>query len=205
MDLATPFLADTPDAARPHPLPRRWHAIPGRRIVKKAILLGFVVGATGVAGLTTEMLRSRPPLVLRPPVVTASPPSPTSADRMDPTSEDNRLVRRLRERANPEDRGAQSPPADSQLVLRAPSPVGPKSVLPPTRADLPPLTLTPTETPEFARRVLAVEPRSTPTPAMRRLDPTAAAGDGWWAEPDSTPGITGCRSPVADCIVSDEQ
>jgi hypothetical protein len=203
MDLATSFLVKTPDAARLRPLPRRWRPIPGRRLFKNAILLSCVVGASGVAGLTTEVLRARPPAVLRPAEVTASPPSPTSGDRTDLGSEHNRLRRRLGEPRNLVDRAEQPRPAEFRSVPRAPRPERPEFAHSPTGADLSPRAVTAGAPPQAPPRSVAVESRSIPIPARLGLDPTARAGDGWWAEPDSTPGIRGCTSAVADCIVSE--
>jgi hypothetical protein len=185
MDLATPYLANTPDAARSHPLPRRWRAIPGRRIVRKAILLGCVIGAGSIAALTMEVLRAHPRFELRLPGVTASPRSPTSADPADLMNEDKRLGRRLRERRDLAGRAEHSRRAESHLTLRAPA--EPKSVLPSTGPGRPPLALTAREAPHSTTRTSAVEPRSISTPPALRLDQRKAAGDGWWAEPDLNP------------------
>jgi hypothetical protein len=200
MDLATPYLANSSDSARPRRLPRRWRAIPGRRTVKKMILLGCVIGATGVAGLTMELLRARPQVVLRPPTVTASPRPGASADPVELASEDKRLRRSLRERRELGGRAERSRPAESASTLRALRPAELQPVLPPTGPDLPPSASTTRETapsattPPSTIRNAVAEPRwmSTPPGSMSpppapRLDQTTPASDGWWAEPDSNP------------------
>jgi hypothetical protein len=116
----------------PHRIPRRWRAIPRRRTVEKAVLLGGVVVAGGLAGFTTELVMARPRPGLSAQEVTASPKMPAmvsaDSDAIDFAAEDRRIARRLREAPELAGRAAEPRLAEGQSGSRISTPAEPESV-----------------------------------------------------------------------------